>query len=58
MFFKCKEFSINMNPDKCVFMVFLGTILGFVVSKEGKVMDLKKVEALVNMLITTTPIEI
>jgi hypothetical protein len=36
-------------------MVFSGTILGFIVSKEGKVMDLKKVEALVNMPIPTTP---
>jgi hypothetical protein len=34
-------------------MVFSRTILGFIVSKEGKVMDLKKVEALVNMQIPT-----
>jgi hypothetical protein len=34
-------------------MVFSRTILGFIVSKEGKVMDLKKVEALVNMLVPT-----
>jgi hypothetical protein len=39
-------------------MVFSGTDLGFIVSKEGKVMDLKKVEALVNMPIPTTPQEI
>jgi hypothetical protein len=39
-------------------MVFLGTILGFIVSKEGKVMDPKKVEALINMLVPTTPQEI
>jgi hypothetical protein len=39
-------------------MVFLGTILSFIVSKEGKVMDPKKVEALVNMLIPTTLWEI
>jgi hypothetical protein len=39
-------------------MVFLGTILGFIVSKEGKIMDPKKVEALVNMLVPTTPQEI
>jgi hypothetical protein len=38
-------------------MVFSKTILGFIVSKEGKVMDPKKVEALVNMLIPTTPHE-
>jgi hypothetical protein len=36
-------------------MVFSGTILGFIVSKEGKVMDPKKVEALVNMQVPTTP---
>jgi hypothetical protein len=57
-FFKCREFSINLNPDKCAFMVFSRTILGFIVSKEGKVMDPKKVEALVNMLVLTTPQQI
>jgi hypothetical protein len=38
-------------------MVFLGTILGFIFSKEGKVMDPKKVEALINMQVPTTPQE-
>jgi hypothetical protein len=36
-------------------MVFSRTILSFVKSKKEKVMDPKKVEALVNMLILTTP---
>jgi hypothetical protein len=54
-FLKCKEFGINLNLDKCAFMVFSQTILGFLVSKEGKVMDPKKVTALVNMPIPTTP---
>jgi hypothetical protein len=49
-FLKCKEFGISLNLDKCAFRVLLGTILGFIISKEGKVMDPKKVEALVNML--------
>jgi len=39
-------------------MVFSITILGFIVSKESKVMDLKKVEALINMLVPPTPQEI
>ncbi len=39
-------------------MVFSRTILGFIMSKEGKVMDPKKVETLVNMLVRTTPREI
>jgi hypothetical protein len=59
MFSKCREFGISLNPNKCAFTVFLGTILGFIVSKEGKVMDPKKVEALVkNMLVPITPQEI
>ncbi len=57
-FLKCREFAINLKPDKCAFMVFSGTILGFIMSKESKVMDPKKVEALVNMLVPTTPQEI
>jgi hypothetical protein len=43
-----------MNPNKFAFMVFLVTILSFMVSKKGKVMDPKKVEVLVNMLIFIT----
>jgi hypothetical protein len=39
-------------------MVFLGTILGFLVFKENKVMDPKKVEALVSMPIPITPQDI
>jgi hypothetical protein len=54
-FLKCREFGINLNPNKCAFMVFLGTILGFIISKEGKVMDPQKVEASVNMPVPTTP---
>jgi hypothetical protein len=54
-FLKCREFGISLNPNKCAFMVFSGTILGFIVSKKGELMDLKKVEALVNMLVLITP---
>ncbi len=57
-FFKCKTFDISLNPDKCAFMAFSGTILGFIVSKEGKVMDPKKVEVLINMTVLITPQEI
>jgi hypothetical protein len=39
-------------------MVFLRTILGFIRSKVGKVMDPKNVEALINMSVLTTPQEI
>jgi hypothetical protein len=42
-FQKCREYGISLNPNKCAFMVFLGMILGFKVSKEGKLQDLKKI---------------
>jgi hypothetical protein len=48
-FQKCKEYCINLNLDKCAFMVFLGMILGFIVSKEGKLLDPKKIQEIVNM---------
>jgi hypothetical protein len=48
-FLKCRKFSISLNLDKCAFMVFSRIILGFILSKESKVMDPKKVEALINM---------
>jgi hypothetical protein len=47
-----------VNPEKCAFIVFLRLILGFIVSKEGKIQDLKKVHTIVNMLIPTNPQEI
>jgi hypothetical protein len=48
-FFKCREFGISLNPDKCAFKVFSRTILSFLISKKGKIMDPKKVEVLLNM---------
>ncbi len=54
-FIKCRKFGINLNPNKCTFMVFSGIILGFIMPKEGKVMDSKNIEALVNMPIRIRP---
>jgi hypothetical protein len=36
-------------------MVFLRLILGFIVFKEGKIPNPKKVQAIVNMLVPTNP---
>ncbi len=36
-------------------MVFLRLILRFIVSKEGKILDPKNVQVIVNMPITTNP---
>ncbi len=48
-FQKCREYDINMNREKCAFMVFSRMILGFIVSKEGKLSNPKKIQTIVNM---------
>ncbi len=48
-FQKCREYGISLNPDKCAFMVFPRMIFGFIVSKEGKLLDPKKIQTIVNM---------
>jgi hypothetical protein len=43
------EYGIGVNPKKCAFMVFSRMILGFIVSKEWKLLYLKKIQAIANM---------
>jgi hypothetical protein len=54
-FKKCKEYIISFNPKKCAFMVFSRLILGFIVSKEGKIPNPKKIQVMVNILVPTNP---
>ncbi len=42
-FQKCKEYGISLNLNKCAFMVFSGMILGFIISKKGKLPNPKKI---------------
>ncbi len=42
-FQKCRKYGINLNLDKCAFMVFSKMILGFIISKEGKLPYAKKI---------------
>jgi hypothetical protein len=54
-FQKCKEFWINLNPKKCAFMVYSIMILGFTISREGKLLDVQKIQVIVNMLAPKSP---
>jgi hypothetical protein len=36
-------------------MVFFGMIMGFIISKEGKALNPKKIQAIVNMLLPSNP---
>jgi hypothetical protein len=51
---KCREFGVSLNLDKYAFMVFSKVILGFIVPKEGKIMDPNNIETLSNMPVPTT----
>jgi len=55
MFSKMQRIWGSMNLDKCVFMVFSRMILGFIVSKEGKLLDPKKIQAIIQMHIPKNP---
>ncbi len=57
-FKKCREYKSSLDQDKCAFMVFSRLILRFIVFKERKILDLKKVHAIVNMLVPTNPQQI
>lgn len=48
-FLKCRESGISLNLEKCAFMVYYSFIVGFIVYKEGKLYDLKKIQAILNM---------
>jgi hypothetical protein len=51
-FQKCREYNISLNAKKYVFMVFFGAILEFIVSNEGKLIEPKKIQAIMNMLVS------
>ncbi len=57
-FNKCREFDISLNLEKFMSLVFFGVILGYIVFKEGKLLDLKKIIAIVDMLEPKTPKDI
>jgi hypothetical protein len=48
--FKClKAKGVKLNPEKCVFGVPRGMLLGFIVSKQGVEANPEKIEAITNM---------
>jgi hypothetical protein len=52
-FHKCKEFGISLNLDKCAYLVFSRVIMKFMVSKEGKLPNPKKIQSIVQMHVPT-----
>jgi len=48
-FDKCREFNISLNLKKWMFLVHSCVILGYVVAKEGKLLDSKKISTIIHM---------
>ena len=44
VFERCRKFSISLNPKKSIFVVTEGKLLGFMVLKEGMIIDLKRIK--------------
>ena len=42
VFEQCKQYGVSLNPDKCIFNVPSGVILGYIVCQAGKFPDPKK----------------
>ena len=49
IFERCRFYKIRLNPNKCVFRVTSGQMLGFIVSREGIRVDPFKVEAILRL---------
>ena len=49
VFERCRQYGVSLNPNKCIFYVPSGVILGYIVCQVGKFPDPKKIAALVNM---------
>ena len=49
VFEKCRLYRICLNPEKCVFMVRQGKILGHIVSKNGISTDTEKIDVIVKL---------
>jgi hypothetical protein len=49
IFEQCRYYRIHLNPKKCSFCITLGRLLGFIVSATRIMVDLLKVEAIVQL---------
>ncbi|KAL2629567.1 hypothetical protein R1flu_014253 [Riccia fluitans] len=46
---KCRKYSISLNLDKSVFGISSGELLGHIISKDGLLLDLSKIDTILQM---------
>ena len=46
IFERCQKYGISLNPNKCMFVVIEGNLLGHVVSKKGISIDPERIKAI------------
>ena len=46
VFDRCRKYGISLNPKKLVFAAPKGKLLGFIVSKDGTIIDPERVETI------------
>ena len=49
VFERCRHYQVRLNPHKYIFCVKSGCLLGFIVFKEGIIVDPLKVEAILQL---------
>jgi hypothetical protein len=49
VFERCRYYRIRLNPHKCIFCIRSGRLLGFLVSETRIMVDLLKVEAILQL---------
>jgi len=57
-FDKCKKFGMSLNLEKYMFFMHSCIILGYVVSKEDKLLNPKKILIIIHMPTPKTPKDI
>ena len=46
---RCRKFSISLNPKKSIFVVVKGKLLGFIVSKDGMIIEPERTQAIAKL---------
>lgn len=44
------KFHFRFNPKKCVFLVYSRVVLGYIISNEGNLINLKNISVIMDML--------